>query len=40
MIEYKGYLATVEYDDSVGRLHGRVAKQRVPILSLHLKRRT
>ena len=24
MIEYKGYLATVEYDDSVGRLHGRV----------------
>ena len=24
MIEYKGHLATVEYDDSVGRLHGRV----------------
>ena len=24
MIEYKGYVASVEYDDSVGRLHGRV----------------
>lgn len=24
MIEYKGYLASVEFDDSVGRLHGRV----------------
>ena len=24
MIEYKGYLATVEYDDSVGLLHGEV----------------
>ena len=24
MMEYQGYLATVEYDDSVGRLHGRV----------------
>ena len=24
MIEYKGYVANVEYDDSVGRLHGRV----------------
>ena len=24
MIEYKGYIAEVEFDDSVGRLHGRV----------------
>ena len=24
MMEYKGYLATVEYDDSVGLLHGEV----------------
>lgn len=24
MIEYKGYLAEIEYDDSVGVLHGRV----------------
>jgi len=24
MIEYKGYIAVVEFDDSVGRLHGRV----------------
>lgn len=24
MMEYKGYVATVEYDDSVERLHGRV----------------
>ena len=24
MIEYKGYAATIEFDDSVGRLHGRV----------------
>lgn len=24
MIEYKGYTATVEFDASVGRLHGRV----------------
>jgi predicted HicB family RNase H-like nuclease len=24
MMEYKGYVATVEYDDSVRRLHGRV----------------
>ena len=24
MMEYKGYTATVEFDDSVGRLHGRV----------------
>ena len=24
MIEYKGYVAAVEFDDSVGRLHGRV----------------
>ncbi len=24
MMEYQGYLATVEYDDSVGQLHGRV----------------
>ena len=24
MIEYKGYVAVVEFDDSVGRLHGRV----------------
>lgn len=24
MIEYKGYAAVVEFDDSVGRLHGRV----------------
>ena len=25
MIKYKGYTAKVEFDDSVGRLHGRVA---------------
>ena len=25
MMEYKGYKAEVEFDDSVGRLHGRVA---------------
>ena len=24
MMEYKGYVATVEYDGSVERLHGRV----------------
>ena len=24
MMEYKGYLAAFEFDDSVGRLHGRV----------------
>ena len=24
MMEYKGYLAEIEFDDSVGRLHGRV----------------
>ena len=24
MMEYKGYAATVEFDDSVGRFHGRV----------------
>lgn len=24
MMEYKGYLATIEYDDSVGLLHGKV----------------
>ena len=24
MMEYKGYIATVEYDDSVSMLHGRV----------------
>ena len=24
MMEYKGYVAAVELDDSVGRLHGRV----------------
>ena len=24
MIEYKGYTATIEFDDSVGLLHGRV----------------
>lgn len=24
MMEYKGYIATVEYDDSVGLLHGEV----------------
>ncbi len=24
MMEYRGYTATVEFDDSVGRLHGRV----------------
>lgn len=24
MIEYKGYVATVEFDDSIGRFHGRV----------------
>ena len=24
MMQYKGYVATVEFDDSVGRLHGRV----------------
>ena len=24
MMEYKGYVAEIEYDDSVGRLHGRV----------------
>ena len=24
MMEYKGYTAEVEYDESVGRLHGRV----------------
>ena len=24
MMEYKGYIAQVEFDDSVGRLHGRV----------------
>lgn len=24
MMEYKGYTALVEFDDSVGRLHGRV----------------
>ena len=24
MIEYKGYIAEVEFDDSVGRFHGRV----------------
>ena len=23
-MKHKGYIATVEYDDSVGRLHGRV----------------
>ena len=25
MIEYKGYIADIEYDDSVNMLHGRVA---------------
>ena len=25
MMEYKGYAAEIEFDDSVGRLHGRVA---------------
>ncbi|MCY4551073.1 MAG: type II toxin-antitoxin system HicB family antitoxin [Defluviicoccus sp.] len=24
MMEYRGYIAQVEFDDSVGRLHGRV----------------
>ena len=24
MMEYKGYVAAVEFDDTVGRLHGRV----------------
>ena len=24
MIEYKGYIAEVEFDDSVGRFHGRI----------------
>ena len=24
MMEYKGYVADVEFDDSVGRIHGRV----------------
>ena len=24
MMEYRGYIARVEFDDSVGRLHGRV----------------
>ena len=24
MIEYKGYVAMIEFDDSVGRIHGRV----------------
>lgn len=24
MMEYKGYAAVVEFDDSVGRLHGRI----------------
>ena len=24
MIEYKGYAAAIEFDDSVGRLHGRI----------------
>ena len=24
MMEYKGYIATIEYDDSVGLLHGQV----------------
>ena len=24
MIEYKGYVAKVEYDDSIGMLHGSV----------------
>lgn len=24
MMEYKGYMAAIEFDDSVGRLHGRV----------------
>ena len=24
MMEYKGYIATIEYDDSVGLLHGSV----------------
>ena len=24
MMEYKGYAAAIEFDDSVGRLHGRV----------------
>lgn len=24
MIEYKGYVAVIEFDDSVGRFHGRV----------------
>ena len=24
MMEYKGYMATVEFDESVGRLHGKV----------------
>ena len=24
MMEYRGYVAAVEFDDSVGRLHGRV----------------
>ena len=24
MMEYKGYIAEVEFDESVGRLHGRV----------------
>lgn len=28
MMEYKGYVAAVEFDDSVGRLHGRVVNSR------------
>ena len=24
MIEYKGYAAAIEFDDSVGRVHGRI----------------
>ena len=34
MMEYKGYVATVEYDDSVGLLHGEVINAaRYPIVT-------
>ena len=37
MIEYKGYVAAVEFDDFVGCFHGRVINSAV-IQSLLLKR--
>lgn len=34
MIEYKGYVAVIEFDDSVGRFHGRVVNSgSYPIVS-------